>query len=78
MEVIRTLLMFFSHLLFIGISYQVLISLVDWSKFIHYRPENMGRLRLLVLFLAIALGYLVSRFMLELIQISQYLLYDFH
>ncbi|HEK9898911.1 TPA: DUF1146 domain-containing protein, partial [Streptococcus equi subsp. equi] len=41
-------------------------------------PENMGRLRLLVLFLAIASGYLVSRFMLELIQISQYLLYDFH
>ncbi|HEL1087537.1 TPA: DUF1146 domain-containing protein [Streptococcus equi subsp. zooepidemicus] len=78
MEVIRTLLMFFSHLLFIGISYQLLISLIDWSTFTHYRPENMGRLRLLVLFFAIALGYLVSRFMLELIQISQYLLYDFH
>ncbi|EGJ27905.1 DUF1146 family protein [Streptococcus porcinus] len=71
MEYINNLLKLISHLLFIGISFQLLISLFDWSKIIYRSPENIGKLKLFVFFLAIVLGYLVSHFILELIQMSQ-------
>ncbi|WP_172601634.1 DUF1146 family protein [Streptococcus porcinus] len=71
MEYINNLLKLISHLLFIGISFQLLISLFDWSKIIYRSPENIGKLKLFVFFLAIVLGYLVSHFILEPIQMSQ-------
>ncbi|MGT2676849.1 DUF1146 family protein [Streptococcus pseudoporcinus] len=71
MEYINNVLKLISHLLFIGISFQLLISLFDWSKIIYRSPENIGKLKLFVFFLAIVLGYLVSHFILELIQMSQ-------
>ncbi|WMB28374.1 DUF1146 family protein [Streptococcus didelphis] len=75
MEYIRNLLSFVSHLVFIGISYQLLISIFDWSKLRKSSSDNLGKVKLFVFFLAIIMGFLVSHFMLELIQISQNLLW---
>lgn len=77
MELLIKIIAFLCHLFFIGLSYQLLISVIDWTKVSHHRPDNLGRLRLFVFLLAIALGYLVSHFMLELIQISQTLFFEF-
>lgn len=77
METINNFVMFMTHLIFIGMSYQLLITLFDWSKFIYNRPENVGKLRLFLFLVAIAIGYLVSHFMIELIQLSQSLFVAF-
>ncbi|WP_100185194.1 DUF1146 family protein [Streptococcus iniae] len=71
MDYINQLLKLTSHLLFIGISYQLLMSLFDWTKIIRNSRDNFGRVRLFVFFLAIIMGFMVSHFMLELIQMSQ-------
>ncbi|MGT2934866.1 DUF1146 family protein [Streptococcus castoreus] len=77
MESITKFMSFLCHLFFIGLSYQLLFSLFDWTKLIRSRPENVGKLRLFIFLLAIVLGYLVSHFMLEVIQISQSLFFEF-
>lgn len=64
-------LKFISHLLFIYMSYQLLTSTVDWSKFLKGNAENQRKNRLLVLFLAISLGYLLSTFFLDLMTIGR-------
>lgn len=71
MDYINQLLKLTSHLLFIGISYQLLISLFDWTKIIRNSRDNIGKVKLFVFFLAIVMGFMVSHFMLELIQMSQ-------
>ncbi|MGT2932464.1 DUF1146 family protein [Streptococcus catagoni] len=71
MEYITNLLTLICHLLFIGISYQLLISIFDWTRLVRHRQDNLGKIRLFVFFLAIIIGYLVSHFILELIQVSQ-------
>lgn len=60
-----------SHVLFIYIAYQLLTTVVDWPKLTKVHAENMGKLRLLVLFLSIALGSIVSHFFLELLNIGR-------
>ncbi|EHI69929.1 DUF1146 family protein [Streptococcus ictaluri] len=75
MELITYILKLTSYLLFIGISYQLLMTLFDWHKVIHQRPENSGKLKLFLFFIAIVIGYVVSNFMLELIQMSQSLFF---
>lgn len=77
MESLMKIITFLCHLFFIGLSYQLLISVIDWTKFSHHHPENLGKLRLFVFLVAVALGYLVSHFMLELTQISQTLFFEF-
>ncbi|MGT2906428.1 DUF1146 family protein [Streptococcus dentiloxodontae] len=71
MNIINTSITIISHLVFISLSYQMLISLFDWSKIIKIPAENEGKLRLFLLFLSIALGYLVSSFLLAILQLSQ-------
>ncbi|WP_115242569.1 DUF1146 family protein [Streptococcus uberis] len=71
MEYINNLLKLISHLLFIGISFQLLMDIFDWSKITRHHLENIGKIKLFVFFLAIIMGYLVSHFMLELIQMTQ-------
>lgn len=44
MELLMKIIAFSCHLFFIGLSYQLLISVIDWTKFSHYHPENLGRL----------------------------------
>ncbi|PZO93909.1 DUF1146 family protein [Streptococcus halichoeri] len=70
MNYLNQLLILSCHLLFIAISYQLLMSLFDWSRFIRRLPENLGKLKLFIFFLAIVLGYLVSHFILELVQMG--------
>lgn len=64
---------FLSHLLFIYITYQLLTSVVDWGKFLKGTAENWLKIQLLMLFLAIGMGYIVSTFFLEILIASRQL-----
>lgn len=68
---ITSLLGLLSHLLFIYLSHTLLISVIDWSRFVKGTAENQGKIRLLILFLAIALGYIVSGFFLDILSMSR-------
>ncbi|KJQ64745.1 hypothetical protein D8817_07565 [Streptococcus gordonii] len=59
-----------SHLLFIFLSHQLLSSLVNWESLLKVNADNALKIRLLILFLSIALGYLVSLFFLSIYQVS--------
>lgn len=59
-----------SHLLFIFLSHQLLSSLVNWERILKVNADNDLKIRLLILFLSIALGYLVSLFFLSIYQVS--------
>ncbi|WP_051072805.1 DUF1146 family protein [Streptococcus thoraltensis] len=60
-----------SHMVFIGIFFRLLTHLVDWSKILKINQDNLGQVRLLVVLLSLVLGYLASRFVLEIITLSQ-------
>ena len=64
-------LKFVSHLLFIYMAHQLLTTVVDCNKFLKGTPANRQKIQLLVLFIAIALGYLVSIFFLDLMTIGR-------
>lgn len=70
-NMITSLLGLLSHLLFIYLSHSLLISVIDWSKLVRGTAENQGKIRLLILFLAIALGYIVSGFFLDILSMSR-------
>ena len=59
-----------SHLLFIFLSHQLLSSLVNWERLLKVNADNALKIRLLILFLSIELGYLVSLFFLSIYQVS--------
>lgn len=59
-----------SHLLFIFISFQLLSTVVNWERLLKINADNVLKNRLLILFLSIALGYLVSLFFLAIYQVS--------
>ena len=59
-----------SHLLFIFISFQLLSTVVNWERLLKINTDNALKIRLLILFLSIALGYLVSLFFLAIYQVS--------
>ena len=59
-----------SHLLFIFLSHQLLSSLVNWERLLKVNADTALKIRLLILFLSIALGYLVSLFFLSIYQVS--------
>ncbi|MBF0778675.1 DUF1146 family protein [Streptococcus cuniculi] len=60
-----------SHLLFIYLVHHLLLSVVDWSKWLKGTADNQKHIQLFMLFLAIALGYLVSAFFLDLLSIGR-------
>ncbi|MGT2772488.1 DUF1146 family protein [Streptococcus marimammalium] len=62
---------FISHLAMIGITYQLLISLFDWGKITKQPALNIRKLKLLILFISISIGFLVSNFIVTIIEISQ-------
>ena len=68
---IQSILQFISHLLFIYISYHLLITTVDWARRLKVTGDNQPKINMLILFIAIALGYLVSTFFLELLLIGR-------
>ena len=71
MAIINQFVTLTSHLVFIGLSYHMLISLFDWAKLIKNPIENTGKLKLFLLFISIALGYLVSSFILSVLAFGQ-------
>lgn len=68
---INLLVMICSRLLFIYIAHSLLLSVVDWSKWLKGTAENQKKIQLFIVFLAIALGYLVSAFFLDVLSISR-------
>lgn len=72
MEKISSLLPVVSHLLFISLSYSLLEGLFDWSKWIKvpYSQQQAG-LKVFLLLLSMALGYLASSFVLALLSLGQ-------
>lgn len=70
------MLRFFSHLLWIGLSHSLLVSVVDFGKFFRGTAENKQKIQILVLLFAIALGYLVSTFFLDILAMSRSLVHQ--
>lgn len=68
---IVTIFRLLSHLLFIYLAHDLLITAVDWSKLMRSTAENKRKIQLLLLFIAIGLGYMVSAFFLDLLDISR-------
>ena len=68
---IQMIFTFTSHLIFIYFSFYLLNTAVEWSRFLRMNPENARRSRVLILFLSIALGYLVSLFFLSIYNMSR-------
>ncbi|EMC06874.1 DUF1146 domain-containing protein [Streptococcus mutans] len=63
--------MLMSHFIFIAIFYNLLINLFDWGKIVKRASENIGRLKLFLLFISIVIGYMVSIFIWSVISLSQ-------
>lgn len=77
MEILNTTVSLFSHVIFIAMTNSLLRQLFNWSKWIKNTPDNIGRLKVFILFLSIAIGYLVSNFILEIVTLSQTLFFNF-
>lgn len=71
MEILRNSIMLMSHFIFIAIFYNLLINLFDWGKIVKQASENIGRLKLFLLFISIVIGYMVSTFIWSVISLSQ-------
>ncbi|EJN94223.1 DUF1146 family protein [Streptococcus ratti] len=71
MNILNDAVMLVSHLIFIAIFYHLLIHLFDWGKIIKNSSENVSRLKLFLLFVSIAVGYMVSTFIWSVISLSQ-------
>lgn len=77
MEILNSSVTLISHLVFIAMTHQILRNLFDWSKLIKNTSENIGRLTVFILLVSIALGYMVSHFILEIITVSQTFFFGF-
>lgn len=77
MEILNSSVTLISHLVFIAMIHQILRNLFDWSKLIKNTSENIGRLKVFILLVSIALGYMVSHFILEIITVSQTFFFGF-
>lgn len=75
MDYLNSMVNVTSHLIFIGIVYYLLTGLFDWSKIIKMTADNISRLKLLLLLFSIAIGYLVSSFLLSVLRLSQEILF---
>lgn len=60
-----------SHFIFIYVTFNLLLRNVAWDKFLKVSAENERQIRLLIIFFAIALGYLVSLFFLSIVNLGQ-------
>lgn len=77
MEILNSSVTLISHLVFIAMTHQILRNLFDWSKLIKNTSENIGRLKVFILLVSIALGYMVSHFILEIVTVSQTFFFGF-
>ena len=60
MTILNDMVPLASHLVFIGLTYQMVNTLFDWEKITKNVIVNTGKLRLFLLFISIAMGFLVS------------------
>ncbi|TWT12289.1 MULTISPECIES: DUF1146 family protein [unclassified Streptococcus] len=75
MELIENTINLFSHFIFISLFHQLFYQLFDWSRIIKVNQDNGWRLRLFILLLSIALGYLVSNFVLDVLSFSRLIMW---
>lgn len=72
------LLRIVSHILFIYMSHYLLLKVVNWERILKGTADNKTAIQLFVLFLAIALGYLVSTFFLDILNLSRTLAFGLY
>lgn len=60
-----------SHILFIYVSFYLLKDLVRWEKVLKVTDENTRKVRLLVAFFSIVIGYILSSFFISLYHLWQ-------
>lgn len=60
-----------SHMLFIYVSFYLLKDLVRWEKVLKVTAENTRKVRLLVGFFSIVMGYILSSFFISLYHLWQ-------
>ena len=58
-------------MLFIYVSFYLLKDLVRWEKVLKVTTENTGKVRFLVAFFSIVMGYILSSFFISLYQLWQ-------
>ncbi|HGR9184344.1 TPA: DUF1146 family protein [Streptococcus pneumoniae] len=60
-----------SHMLFIYVSFYLLKDLVRWKKVLKVTAENTRKVRVLVAFFSIVIGYILSSFFISLYHLWQ-------
>lgn len=60
-----------SHMLFIYVSFYLLKDLVRWEKALKVTDDNTRKVRLLVAFFSIVIGYILSSFFISLYHLWQ-------
>ncbi len=70
-QMVQLLFTLSSHMLFIYVSFYLLKNLVRWEKVLKVTAENTGKVRLLVAFFSIVMGYIMSSFFISLYQLWQ-------
>ena len=60
-----------SHMLFIYFSFYLLKDLVRWEKLLKVNADNTRKILLLVAFLSVMMGYILSSFFISLYQLWQ-------
>ncbi|HEW2021153.1 TPA: DUF1146 domain-containing protein [Streptococcus pneumoniae] len=60
-----------SHMFFIYVSFYLLKDLVRWEKVLKVTDENTRKVRLLVVFFSIVIGYILSSFFISLYHLWQ-------
>ncbi|MGT2836171.1 DUF1146 family protein [Streptococcus macacae] len=78
MDILQNSVMLISHFIFIAIFYYLLLQLFDWAKIIRRSAENIGRLKLFLLFISIVVGYAVSSFIWSVISLSREVFLQFN
>lgn len=68
---IKLLFTLSSHMLFIYVSFYLLKDLVRWEKVLKVTDENTRKVRLLVAFFSIVIGYILSSFFISLYHLWQ-------
>lgn len=70
-QMVQLLFTLSSHMLFIYVSFYLLKDLVRWEKVLKVTDENTRKVRLLVAFFSIVMGYILSSFFISLYQLWQ-------
>ena len=71
MTILNDMVPLASHLVFIGLTYQMVNTLFDWEKITKNVIVNTGKLRLFLLFISIAIGFLVSSLFIYVLTLCQ-------